>query len=204
MPAEAYFWIVLMIALLIVEAVTYGLTCIWFAAGAMAAAICAALMLTMPVQVIAFLLVSVALLALLRPMAKNMLNARRTATNADRVYEKLGVVTEAIDNVNGKGAVYVDGKTWTSRSYSGKPIPAGSHVSVKMIDGVKLIVEPVAAPESPDTREDYEDGQADKSVALESADEREDYEDPFDYIFRIFHSKNRDKRADDQDEPEDP
>ena len=136
------FWIILMVALLIFEAVTYGLFAVWFAIGAMVAAMCAAINLYWLVQLTAFLLVSTILLLLLRPFVKRMVTRRATATNSDRVYEMRGVVTEEIDNAEGRGAVYIDGKTWTARSFGGGPIAVDTHVSVKLIDGVKLIVEP--------------------------------------------------------------
>ncbi len=140
-------WLGLMIGLLVFEAATVGLHAIWFALGAMAAAICASLGLPWPVQVIAFIVVSVATLALLRPMARRMVTARKTATNADRVLEMIGVVTEPIDNIIGQGAVAVDGKTWTARSYTGYPIEVDTYVSIRLIEGVKLIVEPAKRAE---------------------------------------------------------
>ena len=52
------------------------------------------------------------------------------------------VVTEAIDNVLGTGAVSVGGKVWTARMLTadGKA-PKGEVLRVVRIEGVKLIVE---------------------------------------------------------------
>ena len=54
----------------------------------------------------------------------------------------LGVAETDIDNIEGSGTVKLDGKVWTARSFTGAPIPAGTLVRAKMIEGVKLIVCP--------------------------------------------------------------
>lgn len=138
-----FLWLALMVVLLIFEGLTAGIYTIWFAFGAMVAAICAALGFHPYVQIVSFLLVSTLMLLLLRPLAKSYFASKKTATNADRVMDKIGVVTEEIDNTRGLGAIYIDGKTWSARSYDGTPITVDTHVSVNMIDGVKLIVTPI-------------------------------------------------------------
>ena len=135
------FWLVLMVVLLIVEAATAGLTCIWFALGALAALISALFGAAIWLQVVWFLLVSIITLWFTRPLAMKYLNGRRVATNADRVVGAEGIVTEAIDNIAGTGAVRLDGKEWTARSDTGLNISKGSIVVVRRIEGVKLIVD---------------------------------------------------------------
>ncbi|MCL2081438.1 MAG: NfeD family protein [Oscillospiraceae bacterium] len=144
-----YFWLALMVACMIIEAMTAGFYTTWFAVGAMLAAVCAGFGLNFYIQFVVFLAVSILLLLLLRPIVKTYFNVKKTATNADRVMEKIGVVTEDIDNTYGHGAIYIDGKTWTARSYGGEPITKNTNVSVKLVDGVKLIVEPVAENTAP-------------------------------------------------------
>lgn len=146
-----YMWLALMVALLVIEGVTAGLYTVWFAIGAMVSALCAAAGLPDAAQIAVFLVVSVMLLLFLRPAARKIIPLRGTAkTNADRVFERTGVVTEAIDNITAKGAVYVDGKTWTARSYTGEPIPVDTPVSVNMIEGVKLIVSVIERESAPE------------------------------------------------------
>jgi len=138
-----YIWLFLMVACIIIEATTVGLYTIWFAIGAMLATICAAIGWGFNVQLAVFLLVSVLLLLFLRPIVKSYFKVKKSATNVDRVMEKIGIVTEDIDNTIGQGAIYIDGKTWTARSYDGVPIPKDTHVSVKLVEGVKLVVTPI-------------------------------------------------------------
>ncbi len=137
-------WLIVMVLFLVVEAATVGLVCIWFAVGALAALIAALLGAEIWLQIVLFLVVSAVALYFTRPLAKKYVNAKVEPTNADMVIGKECRVTEAIDNIAGTGAVYVDGKTWTARSESDEVIPEGTLVTAKSIDGVKLIV---AAPE---------------------------------------------------------
>lgn len=134
-------WLVLMVLLLIVEAATAGLTCIWFALGALAALIAALFNAAIWLQALWFLAVSLLTLWLTRPLAIKYLNSRKVATNADRVVGAEAVVTEDIDNISGFGAVKLEGKEWSARSESGVDIPKGSVVIVRRIEGVKLIVD---------------------------------------------------------------
>lgn len=135
-------WLAAMIALLIIEGLAPGLVSIWFALGALAAMISSLLGAPLWLQIVWFFLVSIATLILTRPLAKKYVNGRAVRTNADMVIGQDCVVTEAIDNVRGEGAVSVGGKIWTARmrDADGKA-PKGSVLRVLRIEGVKLIVE---------------------------------------------------------------
>ena len=137
------FWFCLMAVLLIIEVVTIGLTAIWFALGALVAVIFASLDFSIWVQIIAFILVSGLTLAFTRPLAQKFLNSKRKATNADRLLNMVGVVTEDIDNVLAKGTVSIGGKLWSARSAAGESIGKNTEVKPVRIEGVKLIVVPV-------------------------------------------------------------
>ena len=141
-------WLVLLIIFAVSEAVTVGLTSIWFAAGALAALVAALLGGPLWVQITLFLAVSLLCLAAVRPLARRHLNSRVEPTNADRVIGAEAQVTEDIDNIHGKGAVVIRGMTWSARSQDGGPISAGTMVKVLRIEGVKVFVEPIAAPVS--------------------------------------------------------
>ena len=139
-------WLVLLIIFAVVEAVTVGLTSIWFAAGSLAALIAALLGGAVWIQLTLFLAVSLLCLGAVRPLARRHLNNRVEPTNADRVIGAEAQVTEDIDNIHGKGAVVIRGITWSARSQDGGPIAAGTMVRVLRIEGVKVFVEPIAAP----------------------------------------------------------
>ena len=133
-------WVAVMLIFLIVEAATAGLTCIWFAIGALAALIAALFGAPLWLQIIWFFVISFVTLYFTRPLVKKYVNSKSQPTNADMVIGKEALVTEAIDNVDGVGAVAVGGKVWTARSADGQPVETGSIVTVLRIEGVKLIV----------------------------------------------------------------
>lgn len=141
-------WLGLLILFCVGEAVSVGLTSIWFAAGALAALICALLSGPLWLQITLFLVVSVLCLLAARPLAKTYLNNKTQPTNADRILGMSVPVIQDIDNLRSQGAVRIEGMTWAARSQSGKPIPAGQLVRVLRIEGVKVLVEP-ALPEDP-------------------------------------------------------
>lgn len=134
-------WLVAMIVLLIIEGIVPGLVSIWFAIGAFAAMISAILGAPLWLQVLWFFAVSILTLCLTRPFAKKYVNSRAMPTNADMLIGKECVVTEAINNVLGTGAVTVGGKVWTARTEEpdGKA-ETGKVMTVVKIEGVKLIV----------------------------------------------------------------
>ena len=136
------FWVVALVVFLIVEAVTAGLVSIWFVFGSLVALICAALGAAVWLQIFWFVIVSVATLVLTRPLVKRYVDSRSVATNADRSIGRAAVVTERIDNLAATGAVKLDGVVWTARSTDDAvAIESGERVTVRAIEGVKLIVE---------------------------------------------------------------
>lgn len=141
---QAVVWLAILVVLLAAEAVTLGLTTIWFAGGALAAFALAIAGTEVLVQIIVFCAVSVLLLVVTRPAALRWFNRDRTRTNAESLIGETAVVTEMIDNLAGKGQVQVKGQFWSARAAAeqGK-IAAGSRVTIKKISGVKLIVEEV-------------------------------------------------------------
>ena len=136
------FWVMALVVFLIVEAVTAGLVSIWFVFGSLVALICAALGAAVWLQIFWFVIVSVATLVLTRPLVKRYVDSRSVATNADRSIGRAAVVTERIDNLAATGAVKLDGVVWTARSTDDAvAIETGERVTVRAIEGVKLIVE---------------------------------------------------------------
>ena len=135
------FWAAAIVIFVVVELATVGLASIWFALGALCALISALLGAQVWLQIVWFAVISVAALVLTRPLVKKYINAKTYATNADRVIGCRAVVKERIDALTGTGAVLADGKMWSARSADGSVIEADSIVTVKEIQGVKLVVE---------------------------------------------------------------
>ena len=139
-------WLGLMVLFLVVEAATVTMVSLWFAGGALAALAAALLGGGLVWQIGAFILVSTALLALLRPLARKHFTPKLTKTNVDSVIGTQGYVTADIDNVAATGTIKLGAMEWTARSASGEKISTGTLVKVEKIEGVKAFVTPVEVP----------------------------------------------------------
>lgn len=138
-------WLLLAAIFIVIEIITLGLTTIWFAGGAFVAAIAAACGANLVIQIILFVVVSVVLLFLTRPIAVKHLNANTEKTNAEALVGAKAVVLEEINNLKETGKAKVNGMEWTARAKSDDEIiPVDSMVTITEISGVKLIVEKVA------------------------------------------------------------
>lgn len=99
-------------------------------------------------QFLIFFVVSLALLFMTKPFIKKYVRPVLSKTNADRIINEHGIVTEEINNLLGKGAVLVDGKEWTARNYDGDGIIViESEVEIIAIKGVKALVKVVKKQE---------------------------------------------------------
>ena len=135
------FWLVMFVVLLLIEIFTMGLTTVWFAGGAIIAFILAFAGFELPVQIIAFLLVSILLLVLTRPIAVKFFNKERQKTNAESLIGQKAVVIEKIDTLHGMGRAEVNGMEWAAKTDDmDSIIEAGEVVVIEGIQGVKLIV----------------------------------------------------------------
>lgn len=138
---ETIFWLILFVILLVIEILTMGLTTIWFAGGALVAFILAFVGFGLPVQIIVFLLVSIGLLVLTRPIAMKFFNQERQKTNAESLIGQRAIVLERIDTLHGTGRAEVNGMEWSAKTDdSDETIDAGEVVVIEGIQGVKLIV----------------------------------------------------------------
>ena len=133
-------WLIALVVLVAGEAITVGLTFIWFAVGALGGLLVAALGGPVWLQIVVFLALSALTLVLVRPAAAKLLTPGISPTNADRVLSQIALVTEEIDNVAETGQVKLFGQVWTARSENGDVIPAQSRVRILRIEGVKVFV----------------------------------------------------------------
>lgn len=142
-----WLWLGAIVLFGVAEMVTESMVSIWFVAGSLAALVTCmsgwslGALAPEATQVLVFAVVSALALAATRPLVRRFMTRPRIPTNSDRLLGMVAKVTEAVDNDRASGAVYVDGKTWTARSVDGEPIPAGTQVKVRKIEGVKLLVQ---------------------------------------------------------------
>ncbi|MCR4762638.1 MAG: NfeD family protein [Lachnospiraceae bacterium] len=136
-------WLIILVACVVVELFTMGLTTIWFGCGA---AVAAVLSIFMPQalipQILAFTIVSILVLLTVRPIAVKYFNRDRARTNIESMIGKQGIVISEIDNLQGCGQISIGGIEWSARSVrQEQTIPVGSVVIIRAVDGVKLLVE---------------------------------------------------------------
>lgn len=139
-----WIWVALIALFIIIEAATVQLVTIWFAIGSLAALITAFFTDSIFIQLTVFVVVSVIVLAITRPVVKKITNTQKHPTNADMYIGKEAIVTEPINNIEATGLVKVGGSVWTARTESdGCIVHSGEHVTIIKIEGVKLIVRPI-------------------------------------------------------------
>lgn len=153
-------WLVLAVVLAGLEVLTLDLVLLMLAAGAAAAGVAGLLGAGLGVEVAVFAVVSVLMLAAVRPVALRHL---RRDTGADASYlDRLPgrrVVADTALTERG-GLLVVGGETWTARVEPGSPdVAPGEEVTILRVDGAALLVRPLpridwgdAAASDPDER----------------------------------------------------
>lgn len=134
-------WIVAVVLFIVLESVTYQLVSIWFVFGSIGGLIAALCGANFYVQFGVFLSVSLLMLIFLRPVSMKLVKRQDFKSNADGLIGQSVLITEEVSNIKGTGQGKVRGMVWTVRSEEDKTIETGSVVTIKKIDGVKLIVE---------------------------------------------------------------
>lgn len=143
--SETCCWLALVIVLVIIEAITAELVTIWFAGGAVLALVLSVLGAPFWAQTGTFAAVSLVLLFLTRPLIKKYMKKGAGENGLDRMIGKQGLVTEQVNNLAGTGEVQVDGQYWMARtSDNSLTIEKDQVITVRQINGVRLIVEPAA------------------------------------------------------------
>ena len=140
---EYALWIGLMVVFIVIEMSTASLVCIWFAVGALAAAVSKIFGVSFFAQLVIFVAASALALIVTKPLVKKIKAKGKTATNADMLIGKNGIVTEEITNDKFAGKVKVAGQEWSAVTADGSEIPKNAKILVKEISGVKLVVEVV-------------------------------------------------------------
>ncbi|MBR3714807.1 MAG: NfeD family protein [Clostridia bacterium] len=137
MTTMIYIWIGIIVTALIVEALTAGLTSIWFVPAAVVCIVLELLKVPQGIQIAAFLVVSLIFILCMRKFSKK---SKHVATNVtDMVIGGEAIVTERIDSLAETGEVKIYGKRWSARLEDGETAEIGDHVEVIRIAGVKLI-----------------------------------------------------------------
>ncbi len=137
---EWVIWLIVAVALAVGEVVTLGLVLGLVAAAAVVGAVAALVGLNVALQFVAFIAASVALLGLVRPVARRHLqmpHALRTGTAA--LVGAKAVVVERVDQHGGR--VKIGGEVWSARAFDdAQVIEPGATVEVFKIEGATALV----------------------------------------------------------------
>ena len=135
-------WLILAVVFAVGEIATLGFFLAPFAGGAAVAAVVSAAGVPFVGSAAVFLVVSIILLAALRPIARShrrMPPQIRTGTAA--LVGKSAMVVERIANNEGVGCVKIDGEVWTARAFmDDETFEAGQRVQVVEIRGATALV----------------------------------------------------------------
>lgn len=136
-------WLVIGIAAVVIELLTpTALISIWFACGAIIAGILSFMEVDLIFQVIAFFVISLVTMFIVRPVATRYLRGNTVATNADRLIGSVATVTREIEESHW-GEVYVSSSYWSAVEVDGTLVEKGKKVKVLAIEGAKLIVKEI-------------------------------------------------------------
>ncbi|MCM1507068.1 MAG: NfeD family protein [Ruminococcus flavefaciens] len=133
-------WATAVVVFVVLEIMTVQLVSVWLAVGAFVTMLATYFMkdLSFAVQLAVFIIVSAVLLAVTFPLMKKFRKKEYVPTNAELNAGKKAVVIEEINTRTGTGRVTLNGVDW--KAVSDEIIPAESIVTVKSVQGAKLIV----------------------------------------------------------------
>jgi membrane protein implicated in regulation of membrane protease activity len=134
-------WLILAVVLAVGEIATLGFFLAPFAGGAAVAAILSALGAGTTIEAASFLVVSLVLLAALRPVARSHQKGKALKMGTAALVGQSAMVVERISNAEGVGCVKLDGEIWTARAYDEDTvIEPGTKVQVLEIRGATALV----------------------------------------------------------------
>ncbi|SEG16971.1 Membrane protein implicated in regulation of membrane protease activity [Eubacterium ruminantium] len=129
-------WFIAAAVFIVIEILTLGLTTVWFAGGSVGAAIAAAFGSPEWLQVVIFMVVSVAMILVLRPIAKKRFNTNVVATNAQSLIGKQVKILKLTDQ-EGIAVTRINDVEWRV-AYQGT-VNVGDELTVEEISGTKLV-----------------------------------------------------------------
>ena len=136
-------WLIISGIFFVMEMMTVGFLVFWFGIGALFTALISIFTDSIIIQTAVFIISSTLLLFLTKPLVKKLSHGSKVQTNAYSIIGKTGIVTKQITSTK-IGQVKVGSEIWSAKSSI--EISEGTEVVIKEIDGVKVIVEPIAEP----------------------------------------------------------
>jgi membrane protein implicated in regulation of membrane protease activity len=134
-----WIWVALTVIFSVIEALTFGLTTVWFALAALVMVFLSFFPIPFVFQIIIFLAVSACLLIFTRPVAIKKFKTGTEKTNVDSLVGKHALVIKQIGEFE-RGEIKLNGQIWSARSENSSVINEGIKCEVVRIEGVQAIV----------------------------------------------------------------
>ncbi len=135
-----WIWAAIFLVTILIEVFSMELDCVWFSIGSLVAFILALCKVDITIQIIVFLVVSVALLLSVGIVCKKLLKNTKGKTNLDMVIGTSHTLIKAIEPENA-GEVKVNDIVWRAVSKDGESIAKDEKVKIVSVEGNKFIVE---------------------------------------------------------------
>lgn len=141
-----YIWLILGALFIVAEIFTSGFVLLWFGIGAIIAALLALTgLIGLPLQIIVFLAVSVALSIASRTIFERVFMrgspGRELKTGMDNLPGRIAVVVTSSSGALGEAAVRVYGSTWRAYPVEGEePLNEGEKVRIERVEGASVYV----------------------------------------------------------------
>jgi len=149
-----YIWLILGVVFIVAEIFTTGFVLLWFGIGALVAALLALTgVVGLPLQILSFLVVSIALTVASRTIFERFLlrgsPGRELKTGMDKMPGQMGVVVEPSKGATNEGAVRVFASTWRAFPSKGEgPLQEGEQVEIERVEGATVYVRRVESEPS--------------------------------------------------------
>jgi membrane protein implicated in regulation of membrane protease activity len=139
-----WIWIGAAVILSIGELLTVGFFLLPFAVGAVAAAILAFMGVSVPIQLVTFVVISVIFLAVLQRFAKHEQESNVPAqAGADRYVGRNAIVLQPVRQFDTSGMVKMGTEEWRATVDSDIELPKGAVVKIVEVRGTRFVVEPI-------------------------------------------------------------
>ena len=141
-----YIWLILGVLFIVAEMFTAGFVLLWFGIGALAAALLAFTgIVGLPLQILVFLVVSIALTVASRTIFERFLMrgspGGELKTGVDTLPGSIGLVVESSSGALREGAVRVFASTWRAFPAEGEdPLRVGEQVEIERVEGATVYV----------------------------------------------------------------
>lgn len=135
-------WLVVAGFFFILEMITTGFLVFWLGVGALLSMILSFFVDNLVLQIGLFVVSSIIMIVLTKPLVKKFLDKKTVITNAFSLIGQKGIVVEDIDSIQSKGKVKANGEIWSAKTSETEVITKDTEVEIIEITGVKLVVKP--------------------------------------------------------------